>query len=130
MKIEEIGSLIVDSALKVHQSLGPGLLESAYQVCLAHELAKRGLEVSCEVPLPVIYDGVNIATGYRLDMLVENCVIIENKAVETISPLHEAQLLTYLKLTGFWLGYIINWNTRLMKYGIRRRVNGVKPEEE
>ena len=128
MDIEEIGKIIVDSAIKVHQSLGPGLLESAYQICLAHELTKRGLRVACEVTLPVIYDGVVIDAGYRIDMLVENSVIVENKVVDQLSAIHQAQLLTYLKLKGCWLGYLLNWNTVLMKSGIRRIVNGVKPQ--
>ena len=127
MDIEEIGKIIVDSSIKVHRSLGPGLLESAYQICLAHELSKRGLKVACEVTLPVVFDGETIETGYRIDMLVENCVIIENKVVEQLTPLHEAQLLTYLKLKGCWLGFLLNWNTVLMKSGIRRMVNGPKP---
>jgi len=127
MDIESIGKIIVDAAIKVHKALGPGLLESTYQVCLARELAKRGLKVDCEVQLPVVYDGVKIECGYRIDMLVEDCVIIENKAVDQIHSLHEAQLLTYLKLKGCWLGFILNWNTLLMKDGIRRMVNGPKP---
>jgi GxxExxY protein len=126
--IEEIGQIIVDSAFKVHQALGPGLLESAYQACLAHELTKRGLKVNCEVALPVFYDGVQIDIGYRLDMLVEDRIIIENKTVDRLVPVHEAQILTYLKLKNCWLGYLINWNTPLIKYGIRRKVNGPKPE--
>ncbi len=127
MDIEEIGKIIVDSAIKVHRSLGPGLLESAYQICLAHELLKMGLKVACEVTLPIVYDGETIETGYRIDMLVENCVIIENKTVDQLSPVHEAQLLTYLKLRGCWLGFLLNWNTVRMKSGIRRMVNGPKP---
>jgi GxxExxY protein len=127
MDIEEVGKIIIDSAVKVHTSLGPGLLESTYQVCLTHELTKRGLQVACEVPLPVMYDGETIITGYRIDMLVENSVIVENKAVDQLTGLHEAQLLTYLKLKGCWLGFLLNWNTVRMKYGIRRIVNGVKP---
>jgi GxxExxY protein len=104
------------------------LLESAYQACLAHELTKRGLHVDCEVPLPVIYDGVRIDVAYRADMVVEDRVIIENKTVDRLAPVHEAQLLTYLKLKNCWLGYLINWNTSLFKYGICRKVNGPKPE--
>src|SRR5512135_994179 len=129
MDIEEIGKIIVDSAIKVHRSLGPGLLESAYQICLAHELTKRGLRVACEVTLPVIYDGETIETGYRIDMLVENCVIIENKTADQLSPIHEAQLLTYLRLKRLWLGYLLNWNVVRMKDGIRRMVNGPKPPQ-
>ena len=127
MDVEEVGRNIVDGAVKVHMALGPGLLESAYQACLAYELIKRGLTVACEVTLPVTYDGQKIEAGYRIDMLVENCVIIENKVVDQISPVHEAQLLTYLKLKGCWLGYILNWNTVRMKNGIQRMVNGIKP---
>ncbi len=119
MDIEEIGKIVVDFAIKVHQSLGPGLLEPAYQHCLAHELTKRGLKVVCEVTLPVIYDGETIDAGYRIDMLVENCIIIENKVTDRLSPIDEAQLLTYLKLKGCWLGYFLNWNSIRMKYGIK-----------
>ena len=128
MDIEEVGSNIVDAAVKVHIALGPGLLESAYQACLDYELTKRGLNVACEVPVPITYNGHIIETGYRIDMLVENCVIIENKVAEKLLPLHEAQLITYLKLKSCWLGYLLNWNTILMKHGIRRIVYGVKPE--
>ncbi len=126
MDIEEISKIIVNSAIKVHRQLGPGLLESAYQACLAYELTKRGLTVACEVSLPIRYEDLTIETGYRIDMLVENCVIIENKVVDQIHPIHEAQLLTYLKLKGCWLGYILNWNTLKMKDGIRRMVYGIK----
>jgi GxxExxY protein len=127
MDIDGVSKIIVDSAIHVHQSLGPGLLESTYQICLAHELTKRGLKVACEVKLPVLFDGLIIETGYRIDMLVENCVIIENKVVDQFLPVHEAQLLTYLKLKGCWLGFLLNWNTVRMKNGIRRMVNGPKP---
>lgn len=123
MEIEEVGKQIVDAAIKVHRALGPGLLESAYQACLAHELRKRGLHVECEVSQPVEYDGLQIETGYRLDMLVDNQVIIENKAVETVLPIHEAQLLTYLRLRNCRLGYLINWHVPLVKDGIKRMVN-------
>ena len=126
MDIEEVGRQIVDSAVSVHRALGPGLLESAYQQCLAYELRKRGLTVACEVVLPIVYDGQHIDAGYRVDMLVEDCVIIENKAVDRILPIHEAQLLTYLKLRDCWLGYLINWNVKLVKHGIKRMVYGKK----
>ncbi len=125
MDIEEIGKQIVDSAVKVHRALGPGLLESAYQFCLTHELRKRGLDVQTEVPQPVIYDGQRLDVGYRLDMLVEGAVLIENKAVETLLPIHEAQLLTYLRLRNCRLGYLINWNVPLIKDGIKRMVNNL-----
>ncbi|MEW5872924.1 MAG: GxxExxY protein [Chloroflexota bacterium] len=123
MELEEVGKQIVDAAVKVHRALGPGLLESAYQACLAYELNKRGIKVACEIPQPVFYDGVQIEAGYRLDMLVEDCVIVENKAVERVLPIHEAQLLTYLRLRDCHLGYLINWHVPLVKDGIKRMVN-------
>ena len=98
MEIEEIGNAIIGAAIRVHRTLGPGLLESAYQKCLAYELSKIGLHVECELVLPVLYESVCIDAGYRIDMLVENSIVIENKTVEHILPIHEAQLLTYLKL--------------------------------
>ena len=124
MDIEVIATQIVDAAIKIHRELGPGLLESAYQACLAYELRRRGLTVNCEVLVPIVYDGQKIDAGYRIDMLVENCVIIENKTVDNLIPLHEAQLLTYLKLKGFRLGFLLNWNVRRMKDGIKRMVHG------
>jgi GxxExxY protein len=127
MDIEIFAKEIVDSAIKVHKNLGPGLLESAYQACLAYELTKRGLNVACEVILPIHYDDQELDCGYRIDMLVEDCIIIENKVVEQISPIHEAQLLTYLKLKNCWLGFLLNWNVTRMKNGIKRYVNGPKP---
>ncbi len=117
---DKIGAQTVDAALKIHKQLGPGLLESAYQVCLAHELRKRGLRVECEVDQPVEYDGEKIEVGYRLDMLVEEKVIVENKTVEKLLPVHEAQLLTYLKLRKCHIGYLINWHVPLIKDGIKR----------
>ena len=122
MDIEEVGRQVVDAAIQVHRALGPGLLESAYQACLAYELRKRGVRVECEVLLPVRYDGQQIDAGYRIDMLVEGMVIIENKTVERLLPIHEAQLLTYLKLRDCRLGYLLNWNVPLMKQGIKRMV--------
>ena len=121
-KCEYVASIIVDAAIKVHRALGPGLLESAYQQCLVYELVERGLDVKCEVPVPVIYKDVHIEVGYRVDMIIENSVIIENKTVEHILPIHEAQLLTYLKLTGIQIGFLINWNVQLLKNGIKRFV--------
>jgi len=120
MEIEEVGRLIVDSAFQVHSGLGPGLLESAYQACLAHELHLRRLQVDLEVVQPVIYKGIPFDTGYRIDMLVDRCVVVENKCVEQLLPIHEAQLLTYLKLGGYHLGFLINWNVPLIKTGIKR----------
>ena len=123
MDIEETAKTIVDSTIKVHRALGPGLLESAYQQCLAYELRKRGLRVECEVVLPIVYDGQQIDAGYRIDMFIEGCVIIENKAIDQVLPIHQAQLLTYLKLRDCRLGFLMNWNVRLMKDGIQRMVN-------
>jgi len=123
--IEVTGAGIVDAAIQVHRALGPGLLESAYQACLAYELVKRGHTVMTELVLPVMYDGQRIEAGYRIDMLVDDCVIVENKAVDTLLPIHEAQILTYLKLRNCRLGFLLNWNVKLMKNGIQRMVNGL-----
>jgi GxxExxY protein len=125
--VEEAAKEVVDAAIKVHRNLGPGLLESAYQACLAFKLRNRGLWVECEVGVPVIYEGQRIEIGYRIDMLVANCLLIENKTIDQILPIHEAQLLTYLKLSGHPVGFILNWNVRLMKNGIRRFVFNYNP---
>lgn len=124
--IELIARDIVDSAFKVHSALGPGLLESAYQQCLVHELRKRGKKVETEVVVPILYDGEIIKTGYRIDILVEGEIIIENKTVESILPIHLAQMITYLKLKDRKLGFLINWNVKTIKSGIRRVVNGLE----
>lgn len=129
MDLEEIGRHVVHSAIKVHKALGPGLLESVYQKCLAYELEKVGLPVKCEVLLPVRYEEITIDAGFRADMIVGNAVIIENKTVDKISPIHEAQLLTYLKITDFKLGFLLNWNVTLMKDGIQRMVNNLNPTD-
>ena len=123
MEINDITGNIVDSAIKVHKALGPGLLESAYEACLTHELRKRERKVLTQVGLPVIYDGVKLDVGYRLDMLVEDCVIVELKAVETILPIHEAQLLSYLKLSGLKVGLLINFHVPILTQGVKRMVN-------
>ena len=123
--IEKIGWNIVHSAIKVHKALGPGLLESVYQRCMAYELEKVGLTVACEVPIPVKYEKVSIDLGFRIDMMIQQTVIIENKTVERLMPIHEAQLLTYLKLTNLKLGFLLNWNVPLMKDGIKRMVNNL-----
>ena len=122
MDIEDISAMIVDSAVHIHRTFGPGLLESAYQKCLAYELTKRGLNVECEVTLPIVYDGQEIETGYRIDMLVNDCIIIENKTVDEILPVHQAQLLTYMRLSKIKLGFLLNWKVSLMKHGIKRMV--------
>lgn len=113
---------VVDAAYAVHKALGPGLLEGIYEVCLTHELSKRGLKVERQVVLPVFYDGLRLDAGLRLDLLVEGCLVVELKAVETILPLHQAQLLTDLKLSGHCLGLLINFNVSLIRDGIKRVV--------
>lgn len=125
MDIEELGNTIIGAAIKVHRTLGPGLLESAYQKCLEYELSSTGLRVDCELALPVRYGTVRIDAGYRIDMLIENCVIVENKTVEHILPIHEAQLLTYLRMRDCRLGYLLNWHVPVMKNGIKRMVNNL-----
>lgn len=124
-EIEAIASDIVDSAIKVHKVFGPGLLESAYQQCHAYELRKRGRKVLTELVLPIIYDGQQIDAGYRLDMLIDDLIIVENKTVDSILPIHVAQLLTYLKLKDCKIGFILNWNVKLIKSGIMRIANNV-----
>jgi GxxExxY protein len=126
MKIEKIAKIIVHSAIKVHKALGPGLLESAYQKCLAHELEAASLAVRCEVPVSIQYGGVKIDAGFRADVIVEESIIIENKTVDEISAIHEAQLLTYLKLADLKIGFPLNWNVKLMKHGIRRMVHNLE----
>ena len=110
----------MDAAFAVHSKLGPGLLESVYEVCLVHELKKRGLVVERQIPLPIEYDGIRLDAGLRLDLLVESCVIVELKAVESLLPVHKAQILTYLKLTGHRLGILINFHVSLIRDGIKR----------
>lgn len=118
--VEAVGSQIVDAAIKVHRILGPGLLESAYESCLAHELGLRGVAVRRQVGLPVEFEGLRLDTGYRLDMVVDDAVIVEIKSVEALSRLHEAQILTYLRLSGLRLGYLLNFNAVQMRHGLRR----------
>jgi GxxExxY protein len=127
MHFNDISGAVVDSAMKVHSALGPGLLESVYLVCLEHELNERGFRTAVQVPLPVIYDGVRLDLGFRLDILVEHLVVVEIKAVDAISPVHQAQLLTYLKLSHKHLGLLINFNVVHLRDGIRRMVNGDPP---
>lgn len=117
---ERIGKLIVDASLKIHKSIGPGLLEKIYEVCLAHELRKAGLDVKRQVPIPIQYDGIQFDEGVRLDLLVEEKVVIEIKSVELVNPVWEAQIISHLKLTGLSLGFLINFNVPLIKKGIRR----------
>ena len=126
---EEIASIIVDSAIAVHKTLGPGLLESAYQACLVYELNKRGLSIEVQKPLPIIYKSIKLDAGYRIDILVENKIIIELKAVEALNDLHLAQVITYLRLSDNRLGFLINFNVKLLKQGLRRVVNNYKPDQ-
>ncbi|MEW6659491.1 MAG: GxxExxY protein [Thermodesulfobacteriota bacterium] len=117
-----ISGKVVEAALEVHSALGPGLLEGVYEICLFHELQKRGLKTERQVSLPVIYDGIKLDEGLRLDMLVEDALVIELKAIEEILPVHLAQILTYLKLSGRRLGLLINFNVARIKDGIKRVV--------
>jgi GxxExxY protein len=119
---ERSSKAVVDAALAVHKTLGPGLLESVYEICLCHELSKREVRFQRQVALPVVYDGVRLDAGLRLDLLVDESVVVEVKAVERSIPLYEAQLLTYLKLTGCRLGLLVNFNVPLLKDGIKRFV--------
>jgi GxxExxY protein len=121
-QIERIAATVVDAAFKVHKTLGPGLLESAYEHCLAHELKKRGLDIRRQVVRPIVYDDIELNEGYRIDMLVNGVIGLELKAVEAITPTHTAQLLTYLRLSGCRLGFLINFSTPMFKNGVRRLV--------
>lgn len=123
-QVNRVSGAIVNSAMKVHSLLGPGLLESAYQACLAHELRKRKLAVETQVALPVIYEGEKLELGYRMDLLVENLVVVEIKCVEAIHPVHQAQLLSYLRLSGKNVGLLINFYVAHLRDGITRMVNG------
>ena len=120
----EISGKIIGAAIEVHKMLGPGLLESAYEECLCRELHLRGIEFERQVPLPLNYKGIDLDCSYRLDLLVEDKVIVELKSMEGLEPIHEAQMLTYLKLRNAWLGLIINFNVMMLKDGVRRLVNG------
>ncbi|HQI87205.1 MAG TPA: GxxExxY protein [Anaerolineae bacterium] len=127
MHINQLSYNIIGAAIEVHRELGPGLLESAYEECLCHELGLRGLPYERQKPLPVVYKGVHLDAGYRLDILVDNRIVLELKAVEALLPIHEAQLLTYLKLGGWQVGLLINFNVEVLKEGgIRRRVWGLE----
>jgi len=120
---ELIGKKVLDAAYTVHSAIGPGLLETVYEACLASKLSQLKISVATQVSMPVVFEGIQVETGLRLDLLVDNQVIVELKSVETIIPLYEAQLLTYLKVTGLRLGYLINFNVLHLKDGIKRMVN-------
>ena len=121
-EIEKIGKAVLDAAFKVHTALGPGLLESVYEITMAYEVRKSGLNVATQVALPILYDGQKLESGFRLDILVEKCVIAELKAVETMNPVYEAQIMTYLRLSNVRLGFLINFNVKHLKDGIKRFV--------
>lgn len=123
MEINDITDQIVDAGIKVHSALGPGLLESTYEACLMYELNKRGISVRNQVPLPVHYEEVALEVGYRIDLLVAESVIVELKSVDQLGPIHKAQLLSYLKLSGKMIGLLINFNVELLKHGITRLAN-------
>lgn len=122
VKTERVGEIILDSAFKVHAELGPGLLESVYEACLAYEIRRNDILVETQVLLPVLYQGIRVEAGLRLDLFVDNCVLVEIKSVEKWNQLYEAQLLTYLKMSGVRLGFIINFNAFRLKEGIKRMV--------
>ena len=121
-EVERVGKVVLDAAYRVHTALGPGLLESVYKTCHAYEIRESGLLVESEVPVAVVYKNLRMEGGLRLDLLVEKCVIVEIKAVEQMNPVYEAQLLTYLRLTGVRLGYLINFTVPHLKDGIKRMV--------
>jgi GxxExxY protein len=129
MTVQEINALtdvIIAAAIEVHRALGAGLLESAYERCLCHELSLRGVLFKCQLELPVVYKGVTLDCGYRIDLLVADTIVVEIKAVEKLLPIHDAQLITYLKLGNWPVGLLINFNVPALKDGIRRKVNNLK----
>ena len=129
MAVNELTKGIIGAAIEVHRALGPGLLESAYEQCLCRELTLRKVPFERQLPLPVEFKGLRLDCGYRLDLLVANTVVVEIKAVESLLPIHEAQLLTYLKLGGWKVGLLINFNVSVLRTGIRRRVLDLEEQE-
>lgn len=123
VEIDRLGERVIGCAIRVHKALGPGLLESAYENCLAHEFGKSGLAFRQQLTLPLTYDGVRIEVGYRLDLLVEESIVVEVKSLERVLPVHRSQVLSYLRLGGYPLGYLINFNSILLKDGIGRVIN-------
>jgi GxxExxY protein len=128
MRPNPASRMVIGAAMEVHSALGPGILESAYDACLCYELTQAGLQFEHQVHLPIVYKGVRLRTAYRVDFIVENCLLVELKCVEKVLPVHFAQLLAYLKLTGITLGLLLNFNVPHMRQGIYRRING--PESE
>jgi GxxExxY protein len=124
LSAQEVSHAVITAAMKVHSELGAGLLESAYQACLHHELHEAGVRSTGQVGLPVVYRGVKLEIGYRMDLLVEDLVVVEIKSVDAVSPVHQAQIISYLKLSGKSIGLLINFNVVQLKDGIRRFVNG------
>ena len=129
MEFDELSNRVIGCAIEVHRALGPGLLESTYEQCLAYELGQAGIDFKLQHPLPVRYKGVKLDCGYRLDLLVEDKVIVELKTVEKFLPIHEAQLLSYLKLSGHSIGLLINFKVPVLKNGVRRIVNEFKDSQ-
>ena len=128
MQLSETTEAIIGAAIEVHRELGPGLLESAYEACLFYELTQRGLDVLGQVKLPITYKGVELDQGYKIDLLVQRSVVVEVKAVDRLDAIHEAQLLSYLKLSGCKVGLLLNFNVRVLRDGIKRMVNQYRPE--
>jgi GxxExxY protein len=124
MTHNELSGLVLDTAIEIHRRLGPGLLESVYQVILAHELTKRGCQVEREVPIPVVWDNLRFELGFRADLTVNNLILVELKSVEQLAPVHKKQVLTYLRITGKKLGLLINFGDELLKNGFHRIING------
>ena len=124
MEGEELTGVVLGAAIMVHSELGPGMLESAYEACLAHALEKRGHRVERQVEVPVLFQGMRVDAAYRMDLVVDRKVVVEIKAVEALLPVHEAQLLTYLRFSGHRFGLLLNFHTRLLKEGIRRMILG------
>ena len=127
MGIDDLTATIIGAAMKVHTALGPGVLESAYEACLVHELRKQGLKAAVQVELPIEYDGLRIDAGYRIDILVEDSIVVELKAVQALLPIHEAQLLSYLRLSHNQVGLLINFHVEHLRDGIKRMVNNYRP---
>jgi len=125
MTENEVGQAVITAAMKVHSTVGPGLLENAYELCLAHELTRQGLTVRKQVLIPIRYEDLLVDNGYRIDLLVDDRVVVELKAPEAVLPVHRGQLLSYLRLGGFKLGYLLNFNVAHMRDGITRMVNGL-----
>ena len=123
MEVNEVSGTVVDSAMKVHSALGPGLLESAYEMCLIRELRRRGLHVESQVPIAVHYEGETLDAGYRADLVVEGVILVELKSIEVLLPIHKAQLLSYLRLSGRQVGLLINFNVEHLRDGIKRVIN-------